>query len=221
MNKIDEVSKMLVFDMDNTLLTNRYIDVCAEAFNFKQALMLLRRIDEDPERLTMRIASLLKGRKKTDLIGIAETIRLVEDIHEVIDELKKKSYTIGIISDSYQLITGYIANKIKADFWLANELQFIGDYATGKVLIPYYFYYSHESTCEHRVCKTNALRYICTKYDVAFKDCIVVGDGENDACMVKHAGIGVAFCSTNDLLANAAIKHITQRTFKELLVFAL
>jgi glucosyl-3-phosphoglycerate synthase len=212
--------KMIVFDMDNTLLQGRFIDACAERFNFKQALNLLRQIDNDPVSLTLRIAGFLKGKTKKELLDIVAAIPLVDDIVEVSEELKRRSYIIGIISDSYQLITQHVANRIGADFWLGNELLYEQDKLTGEVLIPSWFHYSEESTCRHQACKTNALRYICRKYNMELKDCIVVGDSENDICMVQHAGIGVAFCSTSEWLKSVAEKHIEKKKFAELLAYA-
>ena len=210
---------MVVFDMDNTLLLRRFIDVCAEEFKFTQALGLLRQIDKDPVNLTVRIAGLLRGRSKNELVELASSIPLVEDIVDVIGVLKSRGYLIGIISDSYQLITQYIASKIGADFSLGNELQFEGDLVSGDVLIPSYFHYAKESTCKHQVCKTNALRYIAEKYNVPLEKCVVVGDSENDICIVKHAGLGVSFCTTNELLKRVASKHINEKSFSELLEY--
>src|SRR5688572_20792977 len=121
----EQPQKMIVFDMDNTLLQNRFIDSCAERFNFVQALSLIRQIDKDPVSLTKRIASFLRGRQKTELLNIGDSIPIVEDVYEVIMELKKRSYVVGIISDCYQVITQLVAKKVNADFELANELQFI------------------------------------------------------------------------------------------------
>jgi glucosyl-3-phosphoglycerate synthase len=212
--------KMVVFDMDNTLLQGRFIDVCAQKFNFKQALTLLRQIDHDPVSLTIRIAGFLKGMKRSDLLQVGWGIQLVEGIEEVVSELKNRSYLVGIISDSYQLIAQDVAKRIGADFWMANELLYEGEFLTGKVLIPSYFCYSTESSCRHQVCKTNALRYITAKYNVGFENCIAVGDSDNDVCMINHAGMGVAYLTKSDLLRKAAHKHINQNSLNELLAYA-
>lgn len=213
--------KMVVFDMDNTLLTERFIEKCAETFNFKQALSLLRNIDRDPLSLTNRVARFLKDRTHAELVDVAAGIKLVNDTIEVIQELKKRGYVTGIISDSYQVITHFIATRIMADFSLANELLFLNERSTGHVRIPSYFYHSHESTCQHLVCKTNALRHICKYYDMEPAECIVVGDSDSDACMVSHAGLGISFCSTSELLKKAAQRHISKMSFSELLEIAV
>jgi len=53
-------------------------------------------------------------------------------------------------------------------------------------------------------CKLNALINICDKYDVDLKNTLVVGDGENDICCIRKAGIGVSFCSTNQFVDSVA-----------------
>jgi glucosyl-3-phosphoglycerate synthase len=214
-------NKIVAFDMDNTLLQKRFIDRCAEEYNFTQALALLRHLNNDPITLTIKIAAFLKDKTTSELINIAASIPLVEDTQEVVAALKKRNYIIGIISDSYQLIAQHVAQKIGADFWLANELQAEFGRVTGEVLIPSYFLHCDESGCNHQVCKTNALRHICKKYNSSFENCIVVGDSDNDICMVSHAGTGVAFCSTSELLNNAAARRIDQRSFKSILEYAV
>ncbi len=181
-------SKMVVFDLDTTLLKEQFIDACARNYNFIQALALVRQIDNDAVSLTRRVASFLRDRPKKELIEIADGIPLISDVEEVVRDLRQRSYYVGIISESYQFVAQLVANKIGADFEMANELEFIAGSATGEVLIPSYFHYNTDSTCRHQVCKTNALRHICRQYKTRFEDCIVVGNESTNACMLQHAG---------------------------------
>ena len=48
---------------------------------------------------------------------------------------------------------------------------------------------------------------------------IAIGDSVYDICMVKAAGIGVAFCSKNGLLNAVADKVIEKKSFREILEF--
>lgn len=212
---------MVVFDMDNTLLQRRFIDTCAEQFNFSQALNLLRSIDKNQISLTVRIASFLHGKKKSELIDVVEQIPLVDDCVKVIAELKQRGYRIGILSDSYQVITDHMAKKIGADFSFANELQFSNETSTGEVLIPSLFHYSDTSLCRHQICKTNALLHACHKYNLKMKDCTVIGDSDSDVCMVRHAGQGVALGSASGELVEVASRHISDRRFADLLNFTM
>lgn len=213
--------KMVVFDMDNALLQGRFIDICAKKYNFKQALDLLRNIDKNSISFTKRVASFLQGKTIQELTKIADDIPLTNDIEEVTKELKDRGYVIGIITDGYQVIANRVGNTIGADWCLSYELDHVGGVATGQVRIPAIFCYSEKSSCDHPVCKTNALRHLCEKYGVLMQNTIVIGGSENDLCMMRHAGLGVAFCTSSEILANVARKNITQPLFRELLEIAL
>jgi len=207
--------------MDDTILKGRFIDECAKKFNFFPMLEDLRAKEKDPIILTKRIGLMLKGKTIDDMLNVVDDMEIIDDIKKVIKELKRKKYFVGIISNSYSLITNYIKQKIGADFSLANSLEFLEGKTTGEVNLPYYFFGSPESICGHSFCKTNALQYACEKYNVLFKNCIVVGDSIDDRCMVGHAGKGVAFCTNDELLEKVAVKSIKEKSFESLLAMAV
>jgi HAD superfamily phosphoserine phosphatase-like hydrolase len=212
--------RMVIFDMDDTILKGRFINECAKEFGFFPALEDLRAREKDPVILTKRIGLMLKGRTIDDLLNVVDKMKIIDDIKKVIAGLKEKKYAVGIISSSYSLITNYLKQKIGADFSLAHTLEFLEGKTTGEVNIPYYFFGSPESVCGHSFCKTNALQYACEKYNVLMKNCIVVGDSKEDRCMVGHAGKGVAFCTNDELLEKVAIKSIREQSFESLLSVA-
>ena len=53
----------------------------------------------------------------------------------------------------------------------------------------------------------------------AFVSAVASGDSEYDACMVRYAGIGVAFCPTSDVLRFAADRVIEPRDLTQILGF--
>jgi glucosyl-3-phosphoglycerate synthase len=221
MNQINPLmKKMVVFDMDNTLLQGKFIDACAKKYNFKQALALLRNIDKNSISLNRRIGSFLEGKAIRELVGIVDEIPMPRDIHAVVDELKERGYLIGVLSDTYQQITAHVSKKIGADFYVSYELADVDGIATGTVNIPSYFYFNENSSCDHPVCKTNALRHICRQHNVEMENAIVIGDSDNDLCMIRHAGIGVAFCTTSEILRTVAPLNITRPAFTDILEYA-
>ncbi|HOZ77345.1 MAG TPA: HAD-IB family phosphatase [Ferruginibacter sp.] len=209
--------KMIVFDMDNTLLQGRFIDTCAKRFSFEDKLAQLRKTESDPAVLTKRVAELLRGISMGELLQVVASIPLVDDAADVIEEMRLKGNVVGIISDSYQFVADYVKNKAGADFAIGNHLEFFEGAATGEVTIPSWFYYSMHSKCSHGLCKTNALMHIAHKFGISIENCMVIGDGENDKCMIKEAGMGVAFCTENTLLKKVADKVIDKPSFSELL----
>ncbi|MFN7182484.1 MAG: HAD-IB family phosphatase [Planctomycetota bacterium] len=214
------LKKMVVFDMDNTILTGRFVEEAAKAFGFYNEYIDITTKNSESFSIIKLIAKLFKGLGIEQLRQVVEKIPLVGDIYEVVAELKKRGYVVGIISDSYDFITNYIKNKIGADFSLANELEFSNAIATGEVKIPSFFLRTNKSYCNHIICKSNAMVYIAELYQIPLSSIIAVGEGENDICMIKAAGIGVSFCSNNKVINLCADKIIDEKSFKSLLEFA-
>lgn len=212
--------KMAVFDMDDTILNGRFIQACAKKFRFTAALEDLREQETDSIILTKRIAPLLKGKSIDELLDVAHEIPLAPDIQKTIRALKQKGYITGIISNSYTLITNYVAKKLGIDFTYANQLEMFEGYATGEVNLPSYFFASPSSLCGHTYCKTNALQYACEKYNVHPGNCIAVGDSKDDRCMVAHSGKGFAYRSKDGILRSIASVNLTEESFSAMLEHA-
>lgn len=212
-----KLNKLVIFDMDNTLLRGRFIDACANQFGFTPKLMEIRLLGNDNISLTKQIATLLKGKSLADLISVADEIPIVNGTKEIVAELKRRGYIVGIISDSYDCITDHIKNKLAIDFSLSNELEFSKSICTGEVKIPSFFFSNPNSRCKHTFCKTNALLSILNQYGIQKENCMAIGDSLNDLCMINEAGTGVAFCSDNELLNHHADVIISRPDFIELL----
>ncbi|RAJ05069.1 phosphoserine phosphatase SerB [Chitinophaga skermanii] len=215
-----ELKKMVIFDMDNTVLTKSFIHTAAEQFGFKKELVTIITENNNDFIRTKKIAKLLEGKSFGDLIKVVESIPIVEDAAEVIKELKSKGYVCGIISDSYDCITNHVKNMLGMDFSLANVLEFSDSVATGEVKIPSQFLKNDVSFCGHDYCKSNMMNHILLQYDIDARNSIVIGDGENDICMIKQAGIGIAYNASSSLVNMVADVIVDQRSFAPLLEIA-
>jgi glucosyl-3-phosphoglycerate synthase len=217
---ISKLEKMLILDMDNTILMDRFIYRMADKYGFRNKINDIVSKNNEPFLITKLIARLLKGMYIQSVFEVLDEIKIVPDLTEVIKTLKSRGYIIVIISDSYDLVTNYIKNKIGADIALSNELEVKNRIITGEVRIPSYFIRNEDSLCNHNICKSNAVSYISRRCNVKLSNTIVVGDSENDICMIRMAGVGVSFCSESKLLDSVADKVIKERRFRELLSFA-
>lgn len=196
--------KMIVFDMDNTLLMGSFIHTAAEKFGFKKELGDIIAQQKNDYARTQRIAQLLEGRTFAELITVLESIPIIGDAVQVVRELHLRGYVCGIISDSYHCITNHVKNMLGLDFTLGNELEFKKSVATGEVKIPSQLLKDRYSNCEHDQCKSNMFLHILNRFGIKRDNSIAVGDGENDICMIKLAGKGISFNSTNQLIDQAA-----------------
>jgi phosphoserine phosphatase SerB len=215
------LEKMIIFDMDNTLLEGSFITAAAEAFSFSDQLIKIVTESSNHFTRTKSIARLLKNRSFGEILEVVDSIKIVPDAEYIIRELKSKGYVCGIISDSYDVVTNHIKNKLKMDFSIANELEFSKSIATGEVKIPSAFVRNEASKCNHDFCKSNVLFQLAEKYNIDIKNIIAVGDSENDICLIRESGVGIAFNSQNKYLNLVADKIITDRSFKQILDIAL
>jgi hydroxymethylpyrimidine pyrophosphatase-like HAD family hydrolase len=99
-------------------------------------------------------------------------------------------------------------------------LEFSKSICTGEVKVPSFLFSNPNSLCKHSICKTNALINILEKYNIKRENSIAIGDSLNDLCMIKEAGLGIAFCSKDELVNHHADVVISTPTFAEILNLA-
>jgi glucosyl-3-phosphoglycerate synthase len=201
---VRQPQKMIVFDMDYTLLQGSFIRAAAQRFGFNRELNDILGSAKGNYIKTQQIARLLEGRTFAELINVVESIPLIGDAVQVIRELQVRGYVCGIISDSYHSIANHVKNLLGLDFTLGNELEFQKSVATGEVRIPSQLLKDRFSRCEHDHCKANMFQYILHRFGISLADSVAVGDGENDICMVKMAGKGISFNSSTPTLDDVA-----------------
>ena len=96
-------------------------------------------------------------------------------------------------------------------------MSFSHGICTGEVHLPSFFFKNETSICQHNTCKTNAVQAIARQYNIDMKNIIAVGDSRNDLCMILKSGLGIAFCSKDDVLREFADVAIEEPSFNELL----
>lgn len=212
--------KMAIFDMDNTLLYKSFIYTAADQLGFMPELRAIVQGGYSDIVRTQKIAQLLKGRTQDELIAVVRSIPLVGDAVSVVQGLKEKGYVCGIISDSYTCITNYVKEQLGMHFSCANVLEFEDNIATGTVSIPANFLKLPDNDCNHDYCKCNMMHHVRSQYDVEMQHILAIGDGVNDICMVRKAGIGIAFNTQHAQLKEVADHIFEERAFMPLLGLA-
>ncbi len=90
----------------------------------------------------------------------------------------------------------------------------------GEMHLPSFFFRNEKSICNHNFCKTNAMLSVAEKYEVDLKNIVAVGDSRNDLCMIIKSGLGVSFCTKDDVLKEFADININSASFEPLLEMA-
>ncbi len=206
--------KIALFDMDNTILRGSFIKTAAKKLGLEEQLITVVKNTNKPIARTKQIAKLLKGIHISELTAIFELIEITPNFESLIADLKQKGFLIGIVSDSYSFLTHLLIKKYGLELSFSNDLEFKGGVCTGEVRIPSYFVQTSSKHCNHEYCKSNILAYLKEQYQISNKNTVMVGDGENDVCLVKKAGLGISFCSTHESLDQYADMVVKEANFE-------
>ena len=179
--------RLVVFDMDSTLIRGEVIDILANHAGAGQQVALITESAMNgeidfKESLSRRVA-LLKGLDEKVLARVAENLILTEGAERVIHTLKKLGYKIGIISGGFNYFGEFLQKNLNLDYVFANELEIENGKVTGNI--------SGDIIDGGR--KAEILKTIATVENISLQQTIAIGDGANDLPMLSIAGLGIAF----------------------------
>jgi phosphoserine phosphatase len=201
-------STLAVFDMDGTLIDGRLIEVLSKKFGLYNRVKQIQSDESISGYVkTKKIAAVLRGIEEREIAVALESIPLAKNSKEVISLLKKKGFKIGIITDSYGIAAQALVNNLALDFFYANELRVDNGLITGEINMPL-GWDKIGCFCKNSVCKRYHMEMHAKKHCVDMKNTIAVGDTKGDLCMIRRAGIGVAYMP-KDKYINEIINQIT------------
>ena len=179
--------KLVVFDMDSTLLQTEVIVELAKLANVEAQVAeitesAMRGELDFKESFRKRVA-LLKGIKKEHLQKIAENLPLTYGADLVAKTLKGLGYKLGILSGGFSFMGEYLKERLGFDYMYANDLDIKNGKVTGEI----------KGEIVDGDQKAILLRQIAQKENIVLEQTIAVGDGANDLPMISIAGLGVAF----------------------------
>jgi len=203
-------TKLVVFDMDGTLLAGRLIFALANRFGFTKKLETIMEGSGPEYEKTRCIASLLEGIGVEQFYDVLSLIPLSTGSEAIVRELKHRGYILAIISDSYTLATEWLKGRLGFDYTIANELILKNGKLTGEIKMPLGWDKGKEQCLKHSVCKLNALIFLSQKTGIPLTRCVAIGDNLADVCMLEEAGLGIAFNPKHPKLEEVADVIITE-----------
>ncbi|MDM8541514.1 phosphoserine phosphatase SerB [Desulfococcaceae bacterium HSG9] len=179
--------RLVVFDMDSTLIQCEVIDVLAEQAGIGEQVAQITESAmqgelDFKESFIQRVA-LLKGLDEKALHHVARNLDLTEGAERVVETLKKLGYKIGIISGGFDYFGEYLQKRLGIDYVFANALEIKDGKITGNVT----------GDIIDGTRKAEILKTIARVENINLQQTIAIGDGANDLPMLNAAGLGIAF----------------------------
>lgn len=180
--------KLLVADMDSTLIGQECIDELGDVLGIKKHIAAITEKSmrgEMPfeEALRERV-TLLRGVTRAQIAAlIAERITLTPGGRAAVQTMRRHGAFTALVSGGFTLFSSDVAERLGMHEHRANELLFEGDTLSGAVAEPIL----------DRDAKRAALLELVATHGIGVADAVAVGDGANDLAMIREAGLGVAF----------------------------
>ena len=179
--------RLVVFDMDSTLIQCEVIDELARAAGTYEEVAAITEAamrGEIPfdESFRRRLAT-LKGLEVKVLDEIAHRLPITEGADRLITTLKKLGYKVGILSGGFTYFAERLKERWGLDCVSANELDIEDGRLTGRV----------KGEIVNGEKKAELLRRMAAGYGFDMRQTVAVGDGANDLPMLSIAGLGIAF----------------------------
>lgn len=181
------VKRLVVIDLDSTLIRNEVIDLLAEEAGVGDevaritARAMAGEIGFD-ESLTTRVG-LLAGLEATVIDRVLDKVELTPGAATFVRTLRRLGMRVVIVSGGFDVFAEPIRRRLGIDRAYANTLEVVDGRLTGRLV----------GMMVGRETKAALLHQIADEEDISLEQTVAIGDGANDIDMLAAAGLGIAF----------------------------
>ena len=189
--------RLLIADMDSTIVTSETLDELAEYAGLKEQISAITTHAMNGEILfrdafNMRV-SMLRDLDVTYLEKTLAQIEITAGAETLIATMKSNGAYTALASGGFRYFTSRVGKQLGFDFNIGNEIGIKNGKLTGTVL----------GEIVTKAKKKEVLEGLVVRQGITLSETIAVGDGANDLPMLKAAGMGVAYHAKPVVVAEA------------------
>lgn len=196
--------KLLISDMDSTMITVECIDELASYAGMKDQIA---EITERAMQGELDFEQALRGRvkllKNLEITAIQrcldEKVKIMPGARTLVRTMAYRGAQTILVSGGFTRFADPVGNEIGFDRMEANILEEADGVMTGGLT----------GSIVDAARKAEILKQAGDEFGLSMRDCIAVGDGANDIPMIRKAGLGIAYHAKPKAAeaADAAIRH--------------
>lgn len=180
--------KLVVFDMDSTLINIECIDELADFAGRKAEVSEITeaamRGEMDYRESLKKRVGVLAGLNARILARVfSERLLLNPGARELLDALQNANIHTALLSGGFTYFTERLRIELGLDFATSNELEIVGGKLTGRVV----------GEIVDAQAKADTLKSLTREFGLTQSQVMAVGDGANDLLMMAAAGTSVAY----------------------------
>jgi phosphoserine phosphatase len=179
--------RLIVFDMDSTLIQAEVIDELARVHGIGDKVKLITERAMNGElnfdQSIRERVSLLKGLSAEKMEDIYQKIELTPGAEALIKKVRSLGFKTAIVSGGFRYFAERFQKRLGMDYAFANDLEIENGLLTGKV----------KGEILNAQKKVDIMELIALREKISIEQVVAVGDGANDLPMLARAGLGIAF----------------------------
>ncbi|OTA26990.1 phosphoserine phosphatase SerB [Alloscardovia macacae] len=186
--------RLLVMDIDSTLIDEEVIDELGDACGFGQQIseITARAMNGEidfAQALQQRVR-LLKGLSTDIFDEVYARLHITNGARTLIDTAHARDWTVGVVSGGFHEVADKLVAELGIDYCYAHTLG-TSTREDGQSVLDG----TVTSDIVTKETKLAQLRAWARENDLTLDQTIAIGDGANDIPMIQAAGVGIAFCA--------------------------
>jgi phosphoserine phosphatase len=211
--KIDTQYKILLCDMDATMIANETLDDLVKLTGVKTNIDETSKLAMEGKidlRTTLKNrVELLKGHPKSLIDEVKNEIRFNAGAETLIKTLNSHGLITNLVTGGFEPISTYVGEKLEFHNIISNQFVFDkNDCFTGE-----YHLINGEKNSKYKY-----MERLSQEKNVDFYEMVSVGDGSNDIEMLKNSGLGVGYYA-HDVVRKSIVTQIKFTDLKTILFF--